>query len=170
MKRVLLYTACVAMAALFLSPVFGAESLWVASEGAKLKTEHSASSETVSDLPMGMQLTVLETESRWYKVRTPSGKEGWIYRGKVSDRPPQKETRDTGDLFAGLQSGSSIGADEARTSRSIRGLSRETEQYAKQRGTPEAYQKALDEVLSKQVTSREVEVFLRDGKIGEYAQ
>jgi hypothetical protein len=102
-------------------------------------------------------------------VRTAAGKEGWIYRGKVSDVPPQKETQDTGNLFTAMQ-GSNISADEAQTSRSIRGLSKETEQYAKQRGTPEAYQKALDQVLAMKVTSKEIEVFLRNGKIGEYAR
>ena len=168
MKAVLLFAGCVAMAALFLTPALGAETLWVASEAAKLKADHSASSETVSDLTMGTQLTVLETENRWYKVRTPSGKEGWIYRGKVSDVRPEKETQDSDNLFAGMQS-SSISADEAQTSRSIRGLSKETEQYAKQRGTPEAYQKALDQVLAMTVSPKLLEVFLRNGKIGEYA-
>jgi uncharacterized protein YgiM (DUF1202 family) len=169
MKQVLLFAAWVAMAGLFLSPVYGGESLWVASEGAKLKADRSASSETVSELPVGTELTVLKSENRWYQVQTGSGKEGWIYRGKVSDTPPQKETQDTGNLLAGLQ-GSNISADEAQTSRSIRGLSKETEQYAKQRATPEAYQKALDQVLAVKVTSKEIEVFLRSGKIGEYAR
>lgn len=169
MKQILFFSAWVAMAGFFMSPAYGAESLWVASEGAKLKTEHSASSKTVSDLPVGAELRVLKSESRWYRVRTASGKEGWIYRGKVSDTPPQKETEDTGDLFAGMQ-GSRIGADEAQTSRSIRGLSKETEAYAKERGTPEAYKKALDQVLAVTVTPKELEIFLRNGKIGEYAQ
>ena len=169
MKKILFFAACVAMAGLFLSPAYGAESLWVASEGAKLKTERSASSGTVSELPVGTELKVLKSENRWYQVRIASGKEGWIYRGKVSDVPPQKETQETGNLFAGMQ-GSSISADEAQTSRSIRGLSKETEQYAKQRATPEAYQKALEEVLATRVTSKDLEVFLRNGKIAEYAQ
>jgi uncharacterized protein YgiM (DUF1202 family) len=169
MKQILLFAAWVAMAGLFLSPAYGAESLWVASEGAKLKADRSASSETVSDLPLGMKLTVLNSENRWYQVRTAAGKEGWIYRGKVSDVPPQKETQDTGNLFTAMQ-GSNISADEAQTSRSIRGLSKETEQYAKQRATPEAYQKALEEVLAMRVTSKDLEVFLRNGKIAEYAQ
>lgn len=169
MKQILLFAAGVLMAGLFFSPAYGEESVWVASDGAKLKTDRSASSETISDLPIGTALKVLKSENRWHQVRTASGKEGWIYRGKVSDIPPQKETQDTGNLFAGMQA-SSISADEAHTSRSIRGLSKETEQYAKQRGTPEAYQKALDEVLAMRVTSKELEGFLRDGRIGEYAQ
>ncbi|MBW1779436.1 MAG: SH3 domain-containing protein [Deltaproteobacteria bacterium] len=168
MKKILLFTACMAVVGLSLFPAYGSESLWVTSEGAKLKSDHSASSDTVSTLPIGAQLTVLQSEDRWYRVRTASGDEGWIYRGKVSNTPPEKGAEDTGNLFAGMQ-GSGISADEAQTSRSIRGLSKETQQYAKKRGTPEAYQKALDQVLAMKLTTKELEVFLKDGKIGEYA-
>jgi uncharacterized protein YgiM (DUF1202 family) len=169
MKQILLFSACVVTAGLFLSSAAVAESLWVASEGSKLKMDRSASSSTVSELPVGTEVTVLQSEKSWYQVRTAAGQEGWIYRGKVSNVPPEKETQDTGNLFESLQA-SNITADEAHTSRSIRGLSKETEQYAKQRGTPEAYQKALDEVLAMRVTPQELEGFLRKGKIGEYAQ
>ena len=98
-----------------------------------------------------------------------SGQEGWIYGGRLSRTPPEKKSQDeAGNLFAGM-SGSKIGADEADTSRSIRGLSSETEQYAKNRGTPDTYKKALDGVLSMGVTEQELEAFLMKGKIGEYA-
>ena len=169
MKKVLLFVVFLTMVGLYVAPVCGAESLWVTSEGAKLKADSSASSRTVSNLVIGTKLTVLESQSRWYRVQTVSGEEGWIYRGKVSDAPPEKEAEDTGNLFAGLQ-GSNISADEAQTSRSIRGLSKETEQYAKKQGTPKAYQEALDQVLAIRVTPQEIDVFLRNGKIGEYAQ
>jgi len=125
-------------------------------------------SDTVADLSIGTELTVIQPEDRWYRVRTLAGKEGWIYRGKVSDAAPKKEAETADNLFAGMQ-GSTITADEAHTSRSIRGLSKETEQYARQRGTPEVYQKALDAVLSRKVTETQLDVFLRNGKIGEYA-
>jgi uncharacterized protein YgiM (DUF1202 family) len=169
MKQILWLAAWVMMGVVFLTPVSHAESLWVTSEGAKLKADPMASSETLSELPVGTELTLLSSENRWHRVRTVSKREGWIYRGKVSDAPPQKEAQDTGDLFAGLQT-SGITADEAQTSRSIRGLSKETEAYARERGTPEAYKKALDQVLAEAVTSKELDIFLRNGKIGEYAQ
>jgi len=75
---------------------------------------------------------------------------------------------ESGDLFA-FMPGSNIQADEADTARSIRGLSRETEQYANNRGTPAAYRSALDHVLAMGVEERELEEFLMKGKIGEYA-
>jgi len=168
MKAIFLLAVCMAMVGLTLTTADGADSLWVTSENAKLKSEGSASSETVSELSLGTRLTVLQSEGRWYQVRTVSGKEGWIYRGKVSDTPPAKETEDTENLFAGLQ-GSTISADEAQTSRSIRGLSKETAQYARHTGTPAAYQKALDQVLAMQLSTKEVDLFLKQGRIGEYA-
>jgi hypothetical protein len=115
-------------------------------------------------------LTVLAYENRWYRVRTPGGDEGWIYRGRVSVEPPAADNGgETGNLLSGL-GGSSIAADEADTARSIRGLSKETETYAKNTATPEKYQKALDDVLAVKVTEAEIQDFLRNGKIGEYAQ
>ncbi|MBU1904611.1 MAG: SH3 domain-containing protein [Proteobacteria bacterium] len=168
MKRKILVMVLAAFLSLFGFAAHAADALWVASEGAKLKADHSASSETLATVPMGTRVTVLESESRWYRVRTASGGEGWIYRGKLSDTAPEKETGDTGNLLSGL-GGSNISADEAQTSRSIRGLSKETEQYAKNTKTPEAYKQALDQVLAIRVTDEQLGVFLRAGKIGEYA-
>ena len=122
------------------SIVFAWESQWVASEGAKLKTDHRASSKTIATLPIGTEVSVLDSEKRWRYIRTPSQQEGWIYRGRLSDSPPEKETEGTEDLFGSL-TGSGISADEADTGRSIRGLSTETEEYAKKTGAPVAYQR-----------------------------
>ena len=145
------------------------DKMWVSSERATLKADKKASSETISTVPIGTEVTVLTADERWYRIRTSSGEEGWMYGGRLSKSPPEKETREqSGNLFTSM-SGSRIGADEADTSRSIRGLSPETEQYASNRGTPASYRRALDRVLSMGVTEREVETFLEKGKIGEYA-
>ncbi len=144
--------------------------LWVASEQAELKSENMASSETIATVSIGTEVTVLSTEGRWHKIHIPSGQEGWMYRGRLSETPPPKESKDeTGNLFAAI-GGSKIQANEAVTARSIRGLSRETEQYARLRGTPAAYGKALDRVFAMSVTEKELQAFLEAGKIGEYAQ
>ena len=153
---------------LSLSTAFARESQWVASEGAKLKKDHAASSETIATLPIGTEVTVLNSEKSWRHIRTPSEQEGWIYRGRLSDSPPEKEAEGTENLFGSL-TGSGISADEADTGRSIRGLSTETEEYAKKTGTPVSYQKALDRVLAMRISEKELVVFLRKGKIGEYA-
>lgn len=161
-------TALTAVLIFSVLPVFAGGAMWVTSDKARLKSTPKASSNTLATVPVGSKVSVLESKKRWYRVRISSGKKGWMYRGKLSDTPPAKETEESDNLFSSMQS-SRISADEAQTSRSIRGLSKETEQYAQKRGTPEIYKKALDQVLAIRITDNEVDVFLKEGKIGEYA-
>jgi len=155
------------------NPVVGAQKkVWVSTTDAKLKAEKAVSSATIANLPVGTQLTVHALKNRWYQVSAPDGKKGWIYRGKVSGEPPRKEGGEAnplGTLIGGL-TGSNIQADASDTSRSMRGLSPEAEAYADRTGTPKQYKKALDAVLSTKTSDREIEQFLKAGKIGEYAE
>lgn len=168
-KHPVLIMSWIVMGLLFTS-VHATPPLWVSSEGAKLKSDNTATSDTLKTLPVGMEVSVLKTRDRWHYIRTPSGQEGWMYRGRLSDAPPEIEAGDQEeDLFAGL-GGSGIQADEAGTARSIRGLSKETETYADNQNTPEKYRKALDRVLAMRITEKQLEAFLRTGHIGEYAK
>lgn len=154
---------------LLFTPVHAETTLWVSSEGAQLKSDNTAMSDTVKTLPIGMEVSVLKSSDRWHYIRTPGGEEGWIYRGRLSDTPPEMEAEGQGeDLFAGL-GGSGIGSDEASTSRSIRGLSKETETYADHQNTPAKYRQALDRVLTMTISEKELQEFLKAGRIGEYA-
>lgn len=169
MKRIIITSISLALM-LSISMAIAQDKLWVSSDNSALKADKSASSETITTIPFGSEVTVLASEGKWYRILTPSGREGWIYRGRLSDSPPPKETqKESEDLFA-FMPGSKISADEADTARSIRGLSSETEEYSKNRRTPEAYKKALDHVLAMSVEKREVEDFLRKGRVGEYAE
>ncbi|MBI5016264.1 MAG: SH3 domain-containing protein [Deltaproteobacteria bacterium] len=141
-----------------------ADKVWVASAGAKVMAEAAASAKLVATPALGTELAVLGVAGKWLQVSTPEGATGWIYRGRVSESPPPSG----GGLFGALPS-SSIQASAADTSRSIRGLSPEVEQYAENAKTPAEYRKALDGVLALKVTDAEVDGFLREGKIGEYA-
>jgi uncharacterized protein YgiM (DUF1202 family) len=168
MKTLNLALALKAVMCFFVASAFAASTMWVSSENARLKADSSASSATLATLPVGTKVSVGSTEGRWYKIETDGGEKGWIYRGRLSDTPPEAETAESDNLFAAMGS-SSISADEAQTSRSIRGLSKETEQYAKKRGTPEKYKKMLDLVLAIRITDQQLDAFLKSGKIGEYA-
>jgi len=142
---------------------------WVTSEGTTLKKEASIASPDVAPLPVGTELTVIVSGGRWIKVRT-GGKTGWVYAGRISATKPVAEVGGTeGGLFGESMQQSQIKTAKADSARSIRGLSPETDQYAKQRGTPEAYKKALDQILERNVSATELKAFLREGKIGEYA-
>jgi hypothetical protein len=155
---------------LICSPAFGAEKRWVSSQGTQLKAEASVSSESVADLAVGAELVVVEASGRWMKVRSAEGKEGYVYAGKVSEEPPAAEVTGDGGLFGATMDKSQINTAKADSARSIRGLSPEITQYARQRGTGEAFRKELDKILSRKVSDNELKAFLREGKIGEYAQ
>ena len=143
--------------------------LWVTSTGAKLKTDRKATAVTVTRVAVGAELELLETKGSWYRVTAPDGNRGWIYRGKVSETPPAEPSGGGGGgLFGGLAS-SNIQAASADTSRSIRGLSPETTQYADNAGTPVENREALDRVLAVKIDDGELETFLQEGRIGEYA-
>ncbi|MEJ2587721.1 MAG: SH3 domain-containing protein [Deltaproteobacteria bacterium] len=144
-------------------------ALWVSSEDAKLKSENTATSDTVKILPVGTKVSVLKSSDRWYFIRTSSGEEGWMYRGRLSDTPPEMEKSTQGDNLFSALGGSGIQAEEADTSRSIRGLSKETETYANSQNTPAKYREALDQVLAMQISEKDLQEFLKSGRIGEYA-
>ena len=157
--------------ALACSTALADEKRWVSSDGTTLKKEASVSSEDVAPLAVGAELAVVEANGRWLKVRAANGREGWVYAGRVADAPPAAEvTGGDAGLFGGAMQQSQINTAKADSARSIRGLSPEVAQYAKQRGTPEAYKKELDRILARKVSAGELKTFLREGKIGEYAQ
>ena len=122
--------------------------------------------------PTDEQLGLRRPESggRWLKVRATNGKEGWVYAGRVADEAPSAEVTGESGLFGDTLQSSQIKTAKADSARSIRGLSPEVDQYARQRGTPEAFRKELDKVLARRVSAGELKAFLREGKIGEYAQ
>lgn len=146
------------------------EKRWVSSDGTTLKSEASISSEDVAPLPVGTELSVIESGGRWIKVRSSNAKEGWVYAGRVADAPPSAEVSGEAGLFGDTMQSSQIKTAKADSARSIRGLSPEVDQYAKQRGTPESFKKELDKVLARKVSPKELRAFLKEGKIGEYAQ
>ncbi|MBC2716231.1 MAG: SH3 domain-containing protein [Desulfobacteraceae bacterium] len=174
MKRPLIFSSTLTFLLFFLLSVcFAATTLYVTSENAELKSDCSSSSATIVELKRGSALTLVVSEGRWYKVTTLLNETGWIYRGKVSEEEPEIE--DAGDdegglggLLGGL-SGSDINADAADSSRSIRGLSPEAKEYAETTGTPQQSQDALDSVISLKTSNQEIDQFLKEGKIGEYA-
>lgn len=156
---------------LFAAAAMAEEKRWVSSEGTALKAEASATSESVVDVLVGTEVTVVESGGRWLKVKTAAGKEGWVYAGRVSETPPATEVAGgDGGLFGDTMKSSQINTAKADSARSIRGLSPGAAQYAKDRGTPEEYKKALDKVLARKVSAKELKAFLKEGKIGEYAQ
>lgn len=149
-------------------------AVWVNADKTKVKADRKSSSATIAELPKGTRLSVSDYQKKWYQVALTNGKTGWIYRGKVSTAEVEKEEQDgEGGSIGGLLgdlTGSSITADNTDSSRSIRGLSPEAAEYAKQKGTPEVYRHELDIVIARKVSPEEIDQFLQQGKIGEYQE
>lgn len=166
MKRI---AALFLFTVLFAGTAFAARYVWVASEGTELRSSPKGGSEVVSSLRLDERLSVQDKSGRWYKVKSDSGRSGWVYRGKISSSKPERDaSKGAPGLFGSLDS--DIESGRASTDRAIRGLSPEAEAYAESTGTPESYQKALDSVMERKITRDDVREFLQRGKIGEYAQ
>ncbi len=173
-KLVVVFSVALLLTGLSGFSVFSDQKVWVTSTDAQLKADSTSSSGSVANLGVGAELTVIQYKNRWYQVKTSKGTKGWIYRGKVSTSPPSEETKKSGaggigNLLGNL-SGSDVQANSADSSRSIRGLSPEAEEYAKQSGTPQQHKQALDNVIALKTQKAQIEQFLKNGKIGEYAQ
>lgn len=147
-----------------------AKSRWVVGSGTALKSEAAATSADIVPLEVGAQVQVLENAGRWLKVKTAGKETGWVFAGRLSTQPPVAEVAAGEGLFAATSQQSQIEIAQADSARSVRGLSAETESYAKERGTPQEYRKALDQILARQVSKEDVTAFMRSGKLGEYAQ
>lgn len=146
------------------------ESRWVLGAGTVLKSEAAVTSADILPLKVGDKVTVLESSGRWLKVETPAKETGWVFAGRLSTTAPVAEVAASDDIFAASAQQSQIEIAQADSARSVRGLSAETASYAKERGTPQEYRQALDQILARRVSKEELTVFMRDGKLGEYAQ
>lgn len=147
-----------------------AASRWVVGAGTTLKSGATATSADIVPLEVGTQVLVLENAGRWLKVQTAAKKTGWVFAGRLSSTPPVTEVAASAGLFAASAQQSQIEIAKADSARSVRGLSPETENYARERGTPQEYRQALDQILARQVRKEEVTAFMRAGKLGEFAQ
>lgn len=172
MKRKTSLLAALACTLLLSAPALAQDKLFVASEGAKLKADKSASSDTVAELPIGTELKVAGAEESWYRV-SAGGKQGWIYRGKVAATPPEP-SKQGGDNLFGSTGSSTIMVSEADSARSMRGLNESEQEAAKAAGRAPRpltdYKQALDKVLATKVDKKELDSFLKSGRIGEYAK
>jgi hypothetical protein len=143
-----------------------AQALWVAVDQAPLRVWRSAESEVALRLPRGTVVEPLYEEPPWVRVREPGGQEGWVYRGHLSDTAPPPSLAET----FGPPPDTLILAEAASTSRSSRAID------LSGAGQPAATASArpnpapdLRIMLDRTVAAEELEAFLNQGGVGEYA-
>ena len=150
--------------------VKASQKIWVISTGAELKADKSGLSKTVKVLSRGAEAELLSMAGSWYNIRLTTGEQGWMYRGKLSTtKPEQLQASESDNLFSPL-SGSLVKADEADTSRSIRSFKKNEYAVNKNAGDMEKSKEALALLLSINFTEADLDSFLKEGHIGEYAQ
>jgi hypothetical protein len=142
-----------------------AETVYVRSEDASLKSAGDADASEVATLPRGTELTVVSRQGSWVQVQT-GGKTGWVHKLKVSPDKPESG----GSALSGLSGGTrGTYAQEAESGRAARGLSPMAEKYAQAKALSPESIASVKRMEQYTVTKKEVQSFLKEGKLGEYA-
>ncbi|HEY8748605.1 MAG TPA: SH3 domain-containing protein [Tepidisphaeraceae bacterium] len=115
----------------------------------------------VESVTKSVKLQELErTDDGWIKVQTPGGKQGYVFKGSVGDKPPSAP----GALSA-VNMTSDSEAAQMSTGAAAKGLEPEAEKYAANKNYNKA---ALDKVvaMNKSVKGAQWMQFCTEGQVG----
>lgn len=157
--------ATVGLALLLVPGLLSAQTMYVSKDEVKVTEEKSPMSPVVDTLRLGDQVRVLEKSDRHYKIRTQSGKTGWVFKFKLSDQ----KVGGGGDLLSGLTGETRIAAREARTGGSIRGLKETSERYAVTKQIDPASRNAVQKMEDRAISREDLLKFQREGSVGEFS-
>ena len=144
-----------------------AETVYVQAKTAQLRAGKTSLDAVVGNVKFGDALEVVGRDGSWIEVKTSAGAKGWIFASKTSASKPSG----TNDTLAKL--GQSMrGGDASATTASAgaRGLVKASEGYANRAGVSARDRDAVDRMTTYQIPDQEVEEFLREGGLGEYAK
>ena len=150
------------------SSVFAA-TVYVKKNKTKITEAPSPRSKIIAVLNQGTSLQTIGRKGKFYQVKLRNGKKGWVFKFKVTTKKPAREGGDD-DMFALLVGKRKIRANEGSTGGSIRGLSKISERDAKSRGIRPEHIQAVKNMENFKVTSKELESFQRNGRLGEYSE
>jgi hypothetical protein len=144
-----------------------AETVYVQARTAQLRSGKTSLDQVVANLRYGDPLEVLKKEGSWLQVKTESGAQGWIYAGKTSKTKPSGGDNGLAQLGRSMR-GSEASAVTA--SAGARGLDKVSEGYANRAGISQKDRDTVDRMTAYQIADQEVEEFLKEGGLGEYAK
>lgn len=153
---------------LLLTPgLLAAQTMYIGKDEVKVTEDKSPMSRVVDTLRLGDQVRVLEKSDRHYKIQAPSGKTGWVFKFKLSDK--KVGGGEGGDLLSGLTGENLIAAREASTGGSIRGLKETSERYAKTKGVDPSSRDAVQRMDNRVISRDDLLQFQREGSVGEFS-
>jgi hypothetical protein len=144
-----------------------AETLYVQAKTAQLRAGKTSLDNVVANLRYGDQVDVLSRDGSWMEVKTASGARGWIFSNKLAATRPSGGSDALAQLGRNLRRGDASGAT---ASAGARGLDKASEGYANRTGISQGDRDAVDRMTAYQLTDQDVEEFLKDGGLGEYAK
>ncbi|MBI4383225.1 MAG: SH3 domain-containing protein [Nitrospinae bacterium] len=155
------------LAGLFFAPGLRAETLYAKTDGTKVMDQESAQSQVVAVLNQGSAVEVTQKGGKFFKVKLSGGKEGWVFKFKLTEESPSGDSGggDALDVLGGKQQ---IAARESGSGSSIRGLSPISEKNAQSKGISPVNIQAVKQMESFKATPQELDKFLKEGRLGEY--
>lgn len=165
--RLLLGLAGLVCLGMLVSVGYGAETVYVQARSAQLRSGKTSLSPIVATVQFGEALEKLRQEDEWLEVRTAGGSTGWIFVNKTTT------TRPSGGESSLARLGQAMRRTEAApvtAATGARGLDKVSEEYASRTGISKQYQDEVDRMTAYKLTDQEVEAFLQQGRLGEYAQ
>jgi uncharacterized protein YgiM (DUF1202 family) len=127
---------------------------------AEVVAEKSVDSDTVEAVSPGQRLTVLEESDGWLRVRTPAGKEGYIWRNQVKSSKEPNFFNKVGSAIVG----GDATASKTSAANAGRGMTEEARQYALSKGYDTT---GPDKMIAlRQAYKPQVKQFAQDGRVG----
>ncbi len=164
--RVIFGIVLLTVAAWMLPSTNWAATLYAKQDGVKVNAEKSPTSAVIATLALGDPVTVLAEEGRLAKVKTSTGKTGWVFKFRLSEEKPSSGS---GFSLSGLTGRKTIAARESRAGGSIRGLKESTEQYAKDKQIKQEHRDAVDRMEAFSLKPDELLEFKKAGHLGEFS-
>jgi hypothetical protein len=130
-------------------------SKWVERTKADVRAGKASFHEVVDTVLKGEQVAILKTEDKWLNVRTPRGKNGWLFEQALS----AKAVEPGGSDFLKHAPGGDASTSATAASMGAKGLY--AEQYARSKGYDFSVVRWIEQ---NQPTAREVESFVRSGE------
>lgn len=147
-----------------------AETMYVKSSDTKVMKAESAQADVIQVLDEGTAVEVTQKSSKFFKVALPGGKEGWVFKFKLSSDAPAGGGGGGDGMLESIGGKQKIAARESGSGSSIRGLSPVSEKHAQSKGISAKNIQSVKQMESFKVSREDLDKFLREGKLGEYAQ